>query len=308
MAKLLENTRIYRDVTQMMEQTLDFTKDFPKAYRYSVGQQMQELTIRMVNEIASAYITRNMEKKIARLDDFQADFNTFKTFFRIASERRWMQGLGRRASIFANFLLWFLEAVFKESGIAFHGRYVDDIYAIDKNKEKLLTLVPKIRTRLLELGLRLNEKKFYLQHYAKGIQFTGTIVKPGRIYPLRRNVRKFKESVRKLNLCRTADEVLNILPTVNSYLGLLIHYNTYTIRKRELSKLDKPVFEFIYIKGHYESVAIKRKYTKRYEIIQRIKEEDRKYKKSDIMEITKEHLWELTAKPAEISRTGKAGY
>lgn len=87
MAKLLENTRIYRDVTLMMTETLDFTKDFPKAYRYSVGQQMQVLTMRMVNEIASAYITRNMEKKIAKLDDFQADFNTFKTFFRIASER-----------------------------------------------------------------------------------------------------------------------------------------------------------------------------------------------------------------------------
>jgi hypothetical protein len=110
MAKLLENTRIYRDVTLMMTETLDFTKDFPKAYRYSVGQQMQVLTMRMVNEIASAYITRNMEKKIAKLDDFQADFNTFKTFFRIASERRWMQGLGRRAS-----MIELMDAVGKQS-------------------------------------------------------------------------------------------------------------------------------------------------------------------------------------------------
>ena len=110
MAKLLENTRIYRDVTLMMTETLDFTKDFPKAYRYSVGQQMQMLTMRMVNEIASAYITRNMEKKVAKLDDFQADFNTFKTFFRIASERRWMQGLGRRAS-----MIELMDAVGKQS-------------------------------------------------------------------------------------------------------------------------------------------------------------------------------------------------
>ena len=182
------------------------------------------------------------------------------------------------AQLFANFLLWFLENVFKESDIAFHGRYVDDIYAIDKSKEKLLALVPKIRARLSELGLRLNEKKFYLQHYAKGIQFTGAIVKPGRIYPLRRNIRKFKESIRKLNQCRTADEVSQVLPAVNSYLGLLVHYNTYVIRKRELLKLDKRVFEFVYIKGHYESVAMKRKYTKRYEVIQRIKEEDKNYK------------------------------
>ena len=127
MAKLLENTRIYRDVTLMMTETLDFTKDFPKAYRYSVGQQMQMLTMRMVNEIASAYITRNMEKKIAKLDDFQADFNTFKTFFRIASERRWMQGLGRRAS-----MIELMDAVGKQS-----TAWKNSLAALKNNGENL---------------------------------------------------------------------------------------------------------------------------------------------------------------------------
>ena len=127
MAKLLENTRIYRDVTLKMTETLDFTKDFPKAYRYSVGQQMQMLTMRMVNEIASAYITRNMEKKVAKLDDFQADFNTFKTFFRIASERRWMQGLGRRAS-----MIELMDAVGKQS-----TAWKNSLAALKNNGENL---------------------------------------------------------------------------------------------------------------------------------------------------------------------------
>ena len=127
MAKLLENTRIYRDVTLMMTETLDFTKDFPKAYRYSVGQQMQMLTMRMVNEIASAYITRNMKKKVAKLDDFQADFDTFKTFFRIASERRWMQGLGRRAS-----MIELMDAVGKQS-----TAWKNSLAALKNNGEKL---------------------------------------------------------------------------------------------------------------------------------------------------------------------------
>ena len=127
MAKLLENTRIYRDVTLMMTETLDFTKDFPKDYRYSVGQQMQMLTMRMVNEIASAYITRNMEKKVAKLDDFQADFNTFKTFFRIASERRWMQGLGRRAS-----MIELMDAVGKQS-----TAWKNSLAALKNNGENL---------------------------------------------------------------------------------------------------------------------------------------------------------------------------
>ena len=40
--------------------------------------------------------------------------------------------------------------------------------------------MPKIRELLAKLGLRLNEKKFYLQHYSKGVEFTGSIVKPIR--------------------------------------------------------------------------------------------------------------------------------
>ena len=124
--------------------------------------------------------------------------------------------------------------------------------------------------------MRPNEKKFYLQHYSKGIRFTGAVVKPGRIYPIRRNVKKFEEAVDKLNQCKTADEVLAVVPTVNSYLGMLVHYNTYGLRKLVLLRLGHPIYKFIYIKCRYESIAIKKRYRKDYEIIQRIKEEDRK--------------------------------
>ena len=80
----------------------------------------------------------------------------------------------------------------------------------------------------------------------------------------------------KLNGCKTADEVLAVVPTVNSYLGMLVHYNTYALRKRVLLRLGHPIYQFIYIKGHYESIAIKKRYRKDYEIIQRIKKEDKR--------------------------------
>ncbi len=88
-------------------------------------------------------------------------------------------------------------------------------------------------------------------------------------------MKKFEEAVDKLNHCKTADEVLAVVPTVNSYLGMLIHYNTYGLRKRVLLRMDHPVYQFIYIKGHYESIAVKKRYRKDYVIIQRIKEEDK---------------------------------
>ena len=180
------------------------------------------------------------------------------------------------AQLFANFLLWSLEGLFAKHGIVYHGRYVDDMYAISSDKGKLLALIPDIREHLAKIGLRLNEKKFYLQHYSKGIRFTGAVVKPGRIYPIRRNVKKFEEEVCKLNSCKTADEVLAVVPTVNSYLGMLVHYNTYELRRRVLLRLDHPIYKFIYIKGHYESIAIKKRYRKDYKMIQRIREEDRR--------------------------------
>lgn len=82
------------------------------------------------------------------------------------------------AQIFANFLLnnldWFLE----ELGFIHHGRYVDDFYCIDADKMKLLAAVPKIRAKLAEYHLHLNERKFYIQHYCKGVEFTGAVVRP----------------------------------------------------------------------------------------------------------------------------------
>jgi hypothetical protein len=180
---------------------------------------------------------------------------------------------------FANYLLSLLEPIFAECGVPLHGRYVDDLYAVHADKAVLLALVPAIRAKLSELGLRLNEKKFYLQHYSKGITFTGTVVKPGRSYVVRHTIENFKHSVAVLSSCKDAKDVRKAVTSVNSYLGLLRQNNTYELRKRILSTIDKSVFEYIYIKGHYDSVAIKNRYTLRFETFERIKQEDEKYRK-----------------------------
>lgn len=165
------------------------------------------------------------------------------------------------SQMFANYLLNSLDwAVETECGIKYHGRYVDDIYLISENKEAILKAVPIIRKRLKALGLSLSPKKFYMQHYSKGIDFTGAIVKPGRVYPLNRSVTSFHHSIRRLNRCRTKAQVIKALYSVNSYLGLMRQYNSYAIRRSILKEIDKRLFKWIYIKGHMEVVALKRKY------------------------------------------------
>ncbi len=164
------------------------------------------------------------------------------------------------AQHFANFLLNSIDWHLEELGIKYHGRYVDDIYMIHESKEKLLSCVQPIRELLSKYGLSINEKKFYLQHYTKGVQFTGAIVKPNRIYCGGRIINNFKQAVKRLNSSTNIKEIKKSVLSINSYLGLLRQHNEYNNRKKILGMINKRLFEYIYIKGHYEVLVLKKEY------------------------------------------------
>jgi hypothetical protein len=168
------------------------------------------------------------------------------------------------SQLFANFLLnpidWFIE---NELGIKAHGRYVDDIYMVHKDKGVLLATIPRIREKLAEYGLQLNESKTYIQHYTKGIRFIGAMVKPGRTYALNKTIGNAYNAITALNNSKNLDEMTHHIQSVNSYLGFLRQYNEYAVRRKLLLRLDKKLFKYIYIKGHYESITIKRKYRRK---------------------------------------------
>ena len=178
------------------------------------------------------------------------------------------------AQLFANFLLnefdWFLE----EIGIKYHGRYVDDFYCIHQDKAVLLNAVPLIRDKLAEFGLTLNPKKFYFQHYTKGVEFTGAVVKPKTSYCCNRTITNFIAAVRRLNNAKTLRQVTHAVCSINSYLGLLRHHNEYGMRKKVLGMIERHAYEYIYIKGRYEIVALKNKYKKRIQTYKRIRDGD----------------------------------
>ena len=97
--KLVSSTRIYMDVRALLDDVLDVTVNFPKLYKYSVGARMQNLTVDLMQDVASAYMNRDRELRIQYLVNFQTKFETLRTLMRIAGERRWIKGQGRRAHI-----------------------------------------------------------------------------------------------------------------------------------------------------------------------------------------------------------------
>ena len=179
------------------------------------------------------------------------------------------------SQLFANFLLnvldWYL---IKALGFQYVGRYVDDFYIVDKDKTRLLAAVPYIRTLLQLYGLTLHPHKFYLQHYSKGVQFTGSVVKKDRVYTANHTITNAIMAVRRLNRAETAPEVLHAEDSINSYLGCFRHCNEYNTRRKVLQRMDSRVFKWVYIKGHYDVVAIKKKYKLRTKTLQRIRDGD----------------------------------
>lgn len=169
------------------------------------------------------------------------------------------------AQLFANFLLntidWKVDAVCVR-----HNRYVDDISFASKDKEKLLSIIPMLRTELGKLGLRLNEKKFYLQHYSKGVQFTGAVIKPDRIYVANHTINSFAFAVERLGKASEMgmiDDIKKNIASVNSYLGIMAHYNEYATKRRIMSELPPKFYEYCYIEGHFDVVKLKLKYTEK---------------------------------------------
>ena len=117
----------------------------------------------------------------------------------------------------------------------------------------------------LYLHVRLHPDKFYFQHYKKGVQFIGSIVKPNRVYVSNRTIANARDAVYRLNNYSTTNEkLLHNVQSLNSYLGTMVHYNTYHLR-RQLAMMIKPeLWDRIYFKGHYESVHIKKVPTNKY--------------------------------------------
>jgi RNA-directed DNA polymerase len=169
------------------------------------------------------------------------------------------------SQVFANFYMSrFDHYMKKDLGLRYYGRYVDDFIVVHPNKEYLKSLIPVISDFLqTTLGLTIHPKKIYLQHYSKGVQFLGTVIKPNRIYVAKRTKGNFYTAIQKQNEAVKnikPDTALkfNFLSSMNSYLGIMKHYKTYTLRKNMLFKyLLGRWWNHVYLSGGIAKFVLK---------------------------------------------------
>jgi hypothetical protein len=172
------------------------------------------------------------------------------------------------SQVFANFYLnSFDHFVKKECGIRFYGRYVDDFVLVHEDGQYLRALIPVIRSYLAgELGLQLHPNKIYLQRYEKGVGYLGAVIKPGRIYVGKRIKGNFYGSMRKHKVALqgvgergpdiSAREAFQ--SSMNSYLGIMRHYNTRRLRKSMVSKNVEGWWRYAYINGDITKFVLRK--------------------------------------------------
>lgn len=147
------------------------------------------------------------------------------------------------SQIFANIYLNVLDHFIKHDlGARYYGRYVDDFILVHQSHSHLKSSLTKITDFLKkDLHLTLHPRKIHLQHFNKGVPFLGVVIRPNHIQGGRRIKGNFYEAIQKHNqVVKThkpsIDERAAFLCSINSYLGILKHYQTYRLRKRLLIK------------------------------------------------------------------------
>jgi RNA-directed DNA polymerase len=147
------------------------------------------------------------------------------------------------SQVFANFYLNSFDHFVKHDlGVRFYGRYVDDFILVHEDKAYLKSLIPTLAQFLHEeLQLDLHPRKIHLQHYAKGVNFLGVTIKSNRIYIGKRTKGNFYDAITQHNNKTREkkprkEEQAAFLCSMNSFLGIMKHYNTYRLRRRMLRK------------------------------------------------------------------------
>ena len=146
------------------------------------------------------------------------------------------------SQVFANFYLSALDHFVKHTlGVKCYVRYVDDMVFVHRSKSFLKYLIPRIRRFLNEdMCVQLHPKKIYLQPAENAVSFLGTIINPRCTLVSKRVRNNFTSRLKELTKIAdihkpTCEEKNLFMQSVNSYLGIMVHYKSYKFRSVQLN-------------------------------------------------------------------------
>lgn len=175
------------------------------------------------------------------------------------------------SQLVANFLLDETDHYLTETLGLTIARYVDDTAIVDCDKERLLAAMPLIRKHLWKTaGVRVNPKKYYLQHYKKGVKFLGMVIKGDRRYVANRTLGKamcrlhgFNKMAEERGAAWCKANAEHFVSCINSYLGLMRQGQEYGMRRAFCGQISEAWLKYIVINWDFNKIILKNKYKHR---------------------------------------------
>ena len=150
-------------------------------------------------------------------------------------------------------------------GYKHYLRFVDDFIIFMETREELVALVSELNKFLKEqLLVNLHPKKIYIQPVRNGVLFVGAMIRPGRTYISNRTRGKMYNKLRFYNKMADEGKALQFLDkfvaSMNSYLGMMVHYRTFKIRRKVYENTSPIWWQYIYMANDYKKYVIKKEY------------------------------------------------
>jgi len=146
--------------------------------------------------------------------------------------------------------------------IKYYGRYVDDMFFVHEDRDFLTKMISVLEKQASLAGLRLHPKKIVLKSVHEGVYFLGQIIKPHRTYISSRTKNNFFQAIQAINKIMANEpqfsweQLCGIRATINSYLGIMRHANSFNLRKAMMARLIGRFYDFFIVCKDLEKVTI----------------------------------------------------
>lgn len=85
---LAEDLKVYGDLYKYLSAAVDAVPNFPRLFRFSVGEEFLKTATRLPKMIVLANMFKS--ERAAYLSDFIAEFENCKVIVRLASDKKWL--------------------------------------------------------------------------------------------------------------------------------------------------------------------------------------------------------------------------
>jgi len=124
----------------------------------------------------------------------------------------------------------------------YYGRYVDDMVLMHEDPEVLNGWYMQMDEFLQsKLALHLHPNKKHINLVDRGIDFTGFIIKPGRVYLRQTSLSKCQQKIRAWERKGSPidpETLMDMSQSLNSYLGMLRQVSGYNARKSVCQRVE----------------------------------------------------------------------